>query len=34
MNLNLNQHLSLTNNINLNRHLNLTNRLRLCGKST
>ncbi len=34
MNLNLNQHLSLTDTMNLNQHLNLNNTLRLSGKST
>jgi hypothetical protein len=34
MNLNLNQHLSLTETMNLNQHLNLNNTLRLSGKST
>lgn len=34
MNLNLNQHLSLTDTMNLSQHLNLNNTLRLSGKST
>jgi hypothetical protein len=34
MNLNLNQHLSLTDTMILNQHLNLNNTLRLSGKST
>ena len=34
MNLNLNQHLSLTDTMILNQHLNLNNTLRLGGKST